>query len=183
MRKPTAEELHAAKEMGVPDIIAPGLRLLFCGINPGLYSAATGHHFARPGNRFWPALFLAGLTPRQLSPEEEQELPPLGIGITNVVARASAGAAEVSSAELVAGGHELVEKIERYQPRVLAILGVSAFRAAFGQPKAALGPQPMRIGETEVWVLPNPSGLNAHYQVADLAEWYRRAWDHAAERS
>lgn len=174
MRKPTREEIAGAGGKHVPDVIAPALAILFCGINPGLYSAAVGHHFARPGNRFWPALFAAGLTPRLLTPAEDGELLQCGYGITNVVERATAGATELTREELVAGGQRLLEKVLRYQPRVLAILGVSAYRTAFTQPRAALGRQHARIGDTTVWVVPNPSGLNAHYQVADLAEWYRR---------
>lgn len=174
MRKPTREEIADACGQAIPDVIAPALHILFCGINPGLYSAAVGHHFARPGNRFWPALYAAGLTPRLLSPAEDGELPQWGYGITNVVERATAGAAELSAEELVAGAQRLLEKVRRYRPRVLAVLGVSAYRTAFAQPRAVLGRQPERIGETAIWVVPNPSGLNAHYQVADLAAWYRR---------
>ena len=174
MLKPTHEEIAQAYGKPVPDVIAPALQILFCGINPGLYSAAVGHHFARPGNRFWPALYAAGLTPRLLSPAEDGDLLQWGYGITNVVERATAGAAELTAEELVAGGQRLVEKVLRYQPRVLAVLGVSAYRTAFAAPRAVLGRQAARIGETALWVVPNPSGLNAHYQVAGLAEWYRR---------
>jgi TDG/mug DNA glycosylase family protein len=154
-------------------VIAPGLRVLFCGINPGLYSAYTGHHFARPGNRFWPTLFAAGFTPRLFAPWEEGELLPLGYGITNVVRRASASADEISTEETVRGGKQLRTKVRRYKPRYLAVLGVGAYRVAFGEPKARLGLQPGSVGETRVWVLPNPSGLNAHYQRADLARVFR----------
>lgn len=171
--RPTRADLLAAKDRTVPDVIAPGLRVLFCGINPGLYTAAIGHHFGRPGNRFWPALFAAGFTPRLLDPREERELLPLGCGITNVVPRATATAAEVGAAELVKGGKALAAKVRRYAPRVLAVLGVTAYRVAFARPKAALGLQPDRIGDARVWVLPNPSGLNAHYRPADLAELFR----------
>jgi double-stranded uracil-DNA glycosylase len=171
-RRPTRAELAAAAELTVPDIIAPGLRVLLCGINPGLYSAAIGHHFGRPGNRFWPTLHLAGITPRQLSPYEERELLPLGYGITNVVARTTATADQLRPEELVAGGKTLRAKVARYRPRCLAVLGVTAYRGAFGQPKAALGRQPEPMGETVVWVLPNPSGLNAHYDLAGLAELF-----------
>jgi len=144
------------------------LRILFCGINPGLYSAAVGHHFARPGNRFWPVLYEAALTPRRLAPSEERELLDCGIGITNVVARATASAEELEAAELRAGGKRLRTKVLRLQPAVLAVLGIGAYRVAFGRPRARIGLQPERIGRTALWVLPNPSGLNAHYQKSDL---------------
>jgi double-stranded uracil-DNA glycosylase len=156
----------------VPDVIAEDLMVLFVGINPGLYSAATGHHFARPGNRFWPALFRAGLTPRLLKPEEERELLALGYGITNVVARASAGADEITLAELAAGGTLLLEKIARFRPGKVAFLGIGAFRAAFARPQAALGRQPEPVAGSEAWVLPNPSGLNAHYTLDALAHLF-----------
>jgi TDG/mug DNA glycosylase family protein len=170
---PTREELDAARDGTVPDVIAPGLLILFCGINPGLYSGYTGHHFARPGNRFWPTLHSAGFTPRLLRPEEERELLPLGFGITNLVARATATAAELSAAELAAGGEALSEKVAQYRPRVVAILGVTAYRQAFKQPSAELGRQSGSLRESKLWVLPNPSGLNAHYTPAALAETYR----------
>jgi TDG/mug DNA glycosylase family protein len=150
-------------------VIARDLRVLFCGINPGLYSGATGHHFARPGNRFWPTLYAAGFTDRLLAPSEERELLEHGYGITNLVERATATAAELSAAELAAGGLRLRSKIEHFRPQVLAILGISAYRLAFGLPRAVLGQQPELIGATQVFVLPNPSGLNAHYTPADLA--------------
>lgn len=171
--KPTRAELLAAKGKTVPDVIAPKLQVLFCGINPGLYSGYTGHHFAKPGNRFWPALHAAGFTSRLLRPDDEQELLPLGYGITNLVARATATAAELSQAELLDGGRGLAVKVAAYQPRVLAVLGIGAFRSAFGRPEAILGRQDERLGEAIVWVLPNPSGLNAHYSLAALAEVYR----------
>jgi TDG/mug DNA glycosylase family protein len=167
--KPTREALIAAAKRTVPDLIAPGLRVLFCGINPGLYSAYTGHHFARPGNRFWPTLFAARFTDRLLAPWEEGELLPLGYGITNVVRRASATADELTVEEIVRGGKQLRARVRRYRPRYLAVLGVGVYRVAFKRPKAKLGLQPEPIGQTRVWVLPNPSGLNAHYQRADLA--------------
>ncbi|MDB4952421.1 MAG: Uracil-DNA glycosylase superfamily [Gemmatimonadetes bacterium] len=172
-RKPTREEVLAAAGRTLPDVIAPGLRVLFCGINPGLYTAAVGHHFARPGNRFWPTLHRAGFTSRVLAPHEERELLAAGLGITNVVDRATAAAAELAPRELAEGGRRLREKTERYAPKVLAVLGIGAFRAAFGRPQAAVGEQPDRIGETRVWVLPNPSGLNAHYQAEGLARVFR----------
>jgi double-stranded uracil-DNA glycosylase len=168
--KPTREQLEAARSATVPDVIADDLRVLFCGINPGLYSGATRHHFARPGNRFWPALHLSGFTPRQLDPFEERELLASGLGITNVVMRTTARADELTPEELVAGGRTLVRKVRRRKPRFLALLGVTAYRIAFDERKAAVGLQGRTIGDTKVWVLPNPSGLNAHYQLPALAE-------------
>lgn len=170
--KPSKEELLAAAGKTVPDVIARGVRVLFCGINPGLYTAAVGHHFARPGNRFWPALKASGFTERLLSPFEEHELLTNGYGITNVVARATATAAELSTEEYVEGGRLLEAKVRRYRPRFLAVLGVGAYRTAFDRPKAKLGLQPELIGKTSIWVLPNPSGLNAHYQPKDLARLF-----------
>ena len=157
----------------MPDVIAPGLRVLFCGINPGLYSAAVGHHFARPGNRFWSTLHAAGFTDRLLSPSEERELLRTGLGITNVVARATASAGELSTAELVEGGRRLEVKVRRHRPRLLAVLGIGAYRTAFARPAAAVGLQPETIGPSRIWVLPNPSGLNAHYQRDELARMFR----------
>ncbi|HEX8458709.1 MAG TPA: G/U mismatch-specific DNA glycosylase [Pyrinomonadaceae bacterium] len=171
--KPTKEELLAAAGRSVPAVVAPNLRVLFCGINPGLYTAATGHHFARPGNRFWPALHASGFTARLLSPFEERELLAHGYGITNVVARATATAAELAPEEYVEGGRKLQATVRRYRPRYLAVLGVGAYRTAFARPKATLGLQPETIGATRIWVLPNPSGLNAHYQPTDLARMFR----------
>lgn len=171
--KPTKEQLLAATGKTVRDVIAPNLRVLFSGINPGLYTAAVGHHFARPGNRFWPALYAAGLTDRVLSPFDERQLLKSGYGITNVVMRATAAADQLTKEEIVAGGERLRAKVLRYRPRVLAVLGVGAYRTAFNQPKARIGPQEDRIGETVLWVLPNPSGLNANYQAPDLARLFR----------
>ncbi len=171
--RPTKADLALAVGKTLPDVIAPNLRVLFCGINPGLYSGATGHHFARPGNRFWPTLYAAGFTDRLLSPFEERLLLKRGYGITNLVARATARADELSSGELVAGGAALVAKAQQYQPQVLAILGVTAYRTAFAQPKAMLGQQPATLGPARLWVLPNPSGLNAHYAPGDLARVFR----------
>ena len=170
--KPTKEQLLAATEKTVRDVIAPDLRVLFCGINPGLYTAAVGHHFARPGNRFWPALYAGGFTERILSPFDERELLQSGYGITNVVARATASADLLTREEIIAGGEGLRAKVLRYRPRVLAVLGVGAYRTAFNQPKAVVGPQQDRIGNTSLWVLPNPSGLNANYQAPDLARLF-----------
>jgi double-stranded uracil-DNA glycosylase len=171
--KPTRADLTAARDKTVPDVIAPGLRVLFCGVNPGLYSGATGHHFARPGNRFWPTLHKAGYTGRLLSPAEEQELLGLGYGITNLVARSTATADELAPEELVRGRPRLLAKVNRYQPKAVAVLGIGAYRTAFARPKATLGEQPEPLARTAVWVLPNPSGLNAHYQIDDLVRHFR----------
>ena len=175
--RPTKEELLAAVEKTVRDVIGPDLRVLFCGINPGLYTAAVGHHFARPGNRFWPALYAAGFTDRVLSPFEERELLKSGYGITNVVARPTVSADQLMKEEIVAGGARLRAKVLRYRPRILAVLGLGAYRTAFNQPKALVGRQEERIGETVLWVLPNPSGLNANYQAEDLARLFRELKD------
>ncbi|MDX6345528.1 MAG: double-stranded uracil-DNA glycosylase [Streptomyces sp.] len=155
-------------------MVASGLHVLFCGINPGLLSAATGHHFARPGNRFWPVLHASGFTPRLLRPAEQRELLSYGLGITNVAARATARADELSDEELRDGGRVLVETVRRYEPRWLAVVGVTAYRVAFGERKAVIGPQERTIGGTRIWVLPNPSGLNAHWTAAAMAEEYGR---------
>ena len=171
--KPTREQLLAAQGKTVRDVIAPGLRVLFCGINPGLYTAAVGHHFARPGNRFWPALYAAGFTERLLSPFEELELLKLGYGITNVVKRTSASADLLTKEEIVQGGKRLTAKVKRYRPGVVAILGLGAYRTAFNQAKAGVGRQQETIGDALLWVLPNPSGLNANYQPQDLARLFR----------
>nr|WP_275451301.1 G/U mismatch-specific DNA glycosylase [Sorangium cellulosum] len=179
-RRPTREEILAAAGKTVPDVIAPDLRVLFCGINPGLYTAAVGHNFARPGNRFWPALHAGGFTDRVLSPFEERELLKLGYGITNVVERATASADELSADELAAGGARLAAKVRRYRPRILAVLGIGAYRSAFGRPHAAPGPQPETLDATRIWVLPNPSGLNASYQPEKLAAMFRALHDAVA---
>ncbi len=171
--KPTKEQLLAAKDKTCKDVIGPGLRVLFCGINPGLYTAAVGHHFARPGNKFWPALFAGGFTDRLLSPFDERELLASGYGITNVVMRTTATADELTRAELVEGGRQLSVKVRRYRPGILAVLGLGAYRAAWEKPKAIIGRQAEMVGGTLVWVLPNPSGLNAHYQANDLAKLFR----------
>ncbi len=171
--KPTRAQLLAAVNKTVPDVIAPHLRVLFCGINPGLYTAAVGHHFARPGNRFWPALYHGGFTDRLLSPFEERELLKSGYGVTNVARRTTATADELALEEIVAGGKQLIRKVKRYRPMILAVLGLGAYRLAFKQPKARVGRQEERVGNTILWVLPNPSGLNAHYQSKDLAILFR----------
>ena len=157
-------------------MIAPQLKVLFCGINPGLYSAATGFHFARPGNRFWPALHAAGFTPRLFLPAENRRLLELGYGLTNLVNRATAAAAELAPAQFVAGGARLRAKIRRYRPRVVAFVGMGAYRAAFGRPTATLGRQPEALEGAEVWVLPSPSGLNANYQLPALIQLFRQLW-------
>lgn len=158
----------------LPDVIAPGLDVLFCGINPGLYSAAVGHHFARPGNRFWTALHAAGFTDRVFLPSEDALLLGARCGLTNIVARASAQASELTEDELTEGRHRLERKVRRFRPRWVAILGIGAYRTAFEQPGATFGLQPERIGRSRLWVLPNPSGLNASHQAPDLARAYRR---------
>lgn len=167
--RPTREQLSAAADRTVPDLVRPDLRVLFCGINPGLYSAFTGHHFARPGNRFWPALHRSGFTPRLLAPAEQDQLLPLGLGVTNLVQRASAAADELSRAELVDGGRRLGALVACCSPAYVAVLGVTAYRAAFARPTASLGPQEHRLETAELWVLPNPSGLNAHYPLPALS--------------
>lgn len=166
--RPTKEELAAAADRTIPDVIADGLDVIFVGINPGLWSAATGWHFARPGNRFWPALHRGGFTPRQLHPGEQDELPRLGLGITNMVARASARADELTAAELVAGAEILAGKVRRHRPAWVAVVGVTAYRIGFARPKAGFGPQPERLAGARLWVLPNPSGLNAHFTAETL---------------
>lgn len=165
---------EAAGVPAVPDVLAPGLKVLFCGINPGLYSAAVGHHFARPGNRFWPVLHLAGFTDRQLSPFEDELALRYGVGVTNLVARPTASAKELSPEELREGGRLLAGKVARSAPGVLAIVGIGAYRTAFGQPRATTGPQASKVGGRPVWVLPNPSGLNAHYQLPSLVAQFRQ---------
>jgi TDG/mug DNA glycosylase family protein len=156
----------------LPDIVARDLDVLFCGINPSLVSAARGHHFARPGNRFWPALHLAGLTPRLLAPDEDRQLLDHGLGVTNVVDRPTRAAAELTPAELREGAAALADLVAEYRPRVLAVLGITAWRAGFGRPRAVMGLQPERIGGAATWVVPNPSGLNAHFQLPELARRY-----------
>ena len=171
--KPTRDQILAAEGKTVRDVIGPNLKVLFCGINPGLYTAAVGHHFARPGNRFWKALRDAGFTEQLMSPFDERELLALGYGVTNVVTRATATADALTREEIVQGGRRLTRKVLRYRPGILAVLGVGAYRAGFNQPKAVVGRQELTIGQTVVWVLPNPSGLNANYQQQDLARLFR----------
>ena len=175
MRKPpTKAELEAARNKVVKDVIARGLDVMFCGINPGLYTAAIGHHFGKPGNRFWPALHLSGFTPTLISPYDEADLLDLGLGVTNVVMRTTATADELTDEELRKGAAALKRKVLRYKPRYLAVLGLGAYRVGFGVKKAAVGPQSENVGDTAVWLLPNPSGLNAHYQLPDLAREFGR---------
>ena len=170
--RPTTQDLEAARDRRIKDVMGPGLDVLFCGINPGLYSGAVGHHFARPGNRFWPALYESGFTPRLLTPYDERDLLELGLGITNLVNRTTARADELTADELRSGAATLRRKVLRNRPRWLAVLGLSAFRVAFGRPGRGVGPQQESIGSTRVWLLPNPSGLNAHYQLPDLARLF-----------
>ena len=181
MPRLSSDELVAARGRTIADVLPgpddPPLRVLFCGINPGLVSAATGHHFARPGNRFWPVLHAAGFTPRLLRPAEQGELADLGLGITNMVARATARADELSAAELVAGGERLRGLVARARPAWLAVVGITAYRTAFAAPQAVVGAQEP-LSTTRVWVLPNPSGLNAHYQLPNLTAEFARL--HAA---
>ena len=165
--------MHGEREKPLRDVVAPGLDVLFCGINPSLLSAARGHHFARPGNRFWPALHLAGLTPRRLTPDEDGELPRYGLGVTNLVARPTRAAAELTAQDLRDGAAEPADLVARWRPRVVAVLGITAWRAALDRPNAVLGRQPERLGGADTWVVPNPSGLNAHHQLPDLARRYR----------
>ena len=172
--RPTPAELRAAAGTALPDLVSPGLNILFAGINPSLYSAATGHHFARPGNRFWPALHLSGFTKRRLDPCEQRELLGLGIGITNIAARSTARADELTSAELMQGRQVLAAKVLSLRPLWLGVVGVTAYRTAFGEPRAQVGLQDTSVGETRVWVLPNPSGLNAHWNLTSLAEEFGR---------
>jgi len=173
-RPPTRAEILAARGNTVPDVIGPGLRVLFSGINPGLYSGAVHHHFARPGNRFWPVLHRAGFTDRVLSPYDERDLLSFGCGVTNIVRRSTAAADEIGADELRRGATRLAAKVRRHRPRYLAVLGIGAYRAAFDRPSAALGPQKETIGSTRLWVLPNPSGLNAHYQIGELARLFAK---------
>lgn len=168
--RPTRQQLEAAEGLTIGDVIAPGLAVLFCGINPGLYSGAVGHHFARPGNRFWKALHLAGFTPEVLSPFDDHRLLQHGLGVTNLVERTTRTASELTPAELRAGAIELGAKVRLFGPRYLAFLGMGAYRLAFERPRATLGAQPESIGATALWLLPNPSGAQARYQLPELVE-------------
>ena len=171
--RPTKAQLAAAAGKTVPDLLPPGMRVLFCGINPGLYTAAVGHHFARPGNRFWAALHAGGFTERVYSPFEQASLAERGYGFTNLVARATATADELSKAELIEGRAILERKLRRTPTPWLAILGIGAFRSAFEMPRAGVGPQDLKLAGARIWVLPNPSGLNAHHQPGTLAACFR----------
>ncbi len=177
--RPTREQIAAAEGATVPDVVSPGLRLLFVGINPGLYSGAVGHHFARPGNRFWRVLEAAGITDRLLSPFEERRLLGVGVGITNLVERATATADRLTPDELRDGAVRLQRKAGRLRPGTVAFLGLTSFRTAFARPDAVIGPQPEAVGRSRAWLLPNPSGLNAHYQLPELAEMFAEAWNAA----
>lgn len=172
--KPTKEQLAEAMGKTVPDVIAKNLLVLFCGINPGLYTAAVGHHFARPGNRFWPALHKSDFTDELLSPFEERKLLKLGLGITNVVLHATATASELKKEDFLQGGRMLRRRVRRYRPRIVAILGIEAYRKAFGHAEIEVGEQEQTIGEAKLWVLPNPSGLNANYQLEDFTRLFRK---------
>lgn len=172
--RPSRAQLAGAVRRRVPDVIAPGLHVLFCGINPGLYSAAVGHHFARPGNRFWKTLHLAGFTEGLVSPFDDGTLLACGLGITNLCSRTTARAEELDAHELRRGARVLAAKVARFRPRTVAILGVGAYRLGFGRPDAVVGPQAETLGAARLWVLPNPSGLNAHYPIAALAREFGR---------
>ena len=168
-RRPTRDDLSAAEGAEIPDVIARGLTVLFCGINPGLYSGAVGHHFARPGNRFWRALQASRFTDRLVSPYEDRELLGYGLGVTNLVGRSTGAANELTAEELRMGAHALDRTVEAFAPAVVAVLGIGAYRVAFSRPGAIVGAQAERMAGARLWVLPNPSGLNAHYQAAELA--------------
>jgi TDG/mug DNA glycosylase family protein len=172
-KKPTVEEVQAAHGKQLPNILAPGLDVVFCGINPGLYSAAVGYHFARPGNRFWPALYASGFTDRRLQPHEQKRMLEYGCGLTNLVARATSVAAELRTEELRHGRDLLRRRVARYGPSWVAVLGKGAYQKAFRRSKAEFGRQEETLGGAGLWLLPNPSGLNARYQPPELAEMFR----------
>lgn len=174
--KPTRKEIREAYGKKIPDLIARNLKVLFCGINPGLYSGAVGHHFARPGNRFWRVLFAAGFTDRLLSPFEEKHLIEKGYGITNIVERATAGAEELSREELVQGAQRLAAKVREFKPHHIASLGIQSYRLAFNRPHAAPGMQTEKFEGAVIWALPSPSGLNAYYRFKDMVRSYRELW-------
>jgi TDG/mug DNA glycosylase family protein len=181
--RPTQADIAAARGRTVPDVLAPGLRVLFCGINPSLYSAAVGHHFARPGNRFWKALHAAGFTGRLLDPAEDRTLLEHGVGITNLVRAATATAAELGPEDLRRGARRLEAAVRRTRPQIVAFLGLGAYRSAFNRPHASIGPQPERLEPARIWLLPNPSGLNAHHQLPDLTADFRRLLEAARDPS
>jgi TDG/mug DNA glycosylase family protein len=168
--RPSKADLEAARGRSIPDVLAPDLDVVFVGINPGLWSGAVGHHFARPGNRFWKALHGAGFTERVLSPFDDASLVDRSLGVTNLVDRTTATAAELSDDELREGVRRLAERLAPLRPRIVAVLGVGAYRTGFDRPRAEIGPQEERLGDAGLWVLPNPSGLNAHYQLDALIE-------------
>ena len=178
---PSKEDLEAARGRTIPDVLGADLDVVFVGINPGLWSGAVGHHFARPGNRFWKALHGSGFTDRLLSPLEDASLLERDLGLTNLVARTTATAAELAADEIRAGARELEDRLEPLRPRFVAVLGIGAYRTGFGKPQATLGPQEDNLGRARLWVLPNPSGLNAHYQLDDLIERFRALRDAVAE--
>ena len=166
---PSKADLEAARGRTIPDVLGPDLDVVFVGINPGLWSGAVGHHFARPGNRFWKALHRSGFTDRLLAADEDASLPGWHLGVTNLVARTTATAAELSTDELRLGARRLGERLAPLRPRFVAVLGIVAYRAGFGRPRATLGAQEGDLRGSRLWVLPNPSGLNAHYQLTELA--------------
>jgi len=171
--KPTSRQIESAEGKSVPDVIKKGLDILFCGINPGLYSAAVSHHFARPGNRFWKALHKSGLTDRLIKPWQERELLKQGFGITNLVNRATAKANELDREEIIRGRQTLESKVSEFKPSRVAILGITAYRTAFEKGDAEIGRQNEDLSGSELWVLPNPSGINAHYQLSDFVRLFR----------
>lgn len=181
-RRPSAADLAEASSRTIPDVIEPGLAVLFCGINPGRWSGALGQHFARPGNRFWPVLHRAGFTPRQLRPDEQYELVSYGLGITNLVPRTTARADELTRDETIEGAQRLSRLVDRHRPAWVAVLGVTAYRAGFQRPRAGIGAQDERLGTAGIWVLPNPSGLNAHYQIEALTQEFARLREAAFDR-
>lgn len=172
--RPSKSDLEAARGRSIPDVLASGLDVVFVGIDPGLWSGAVGHHFARPGNRFWKALRGAGFTDRVVSPFDDGSLLERGLGITNLVNRTTATADELSDDEVREGTRRLTERLGPLRPRFVAVLGIGAYRTGFGRPKAEVGPQEERLGDARLWVLPNPSGLNAHYQLDALVERFSR---------
>jgi double-stranded uracil-DNA glycosylase len=179
---PSKAELEAARGRTIPDVLGPDLDVVFVGINPGLWSGAVGHHFARPGNRFWKALHGSGFTDRLLAPIEDATLLERNLGLTNLVARTTARADELSAEEIRRGTRELEKRLAPLRPRFVAVLGIGAYRTGFGRSEAALGPQEEDLSGSRLWVLPNPSGLNAHHQLADLAERFRMLRAAARER-
>jgi TDG/mug DNA glycosylase family protein len=180
MPGPSKKDIASARDKTVPDVLAKDLNVLFSGINPGLYSAAVGYHFGRPGNRFWKVIHLAGFTPSQLQPSHQAELLRFCLGITNLVPRATATADQLAPAELRQGAAELERKVEAFKPKFVAFLGLGAYRSAFGRKDAQVGLQTHPIGDSKVWLLPNPSGLNAYYQINDLVGLYRNLMEAAS---